>query len=430
MAHAARKKKVYIVFGEDHLHEGQIKIVNHARLLGEVILGILSNKAIASHKRVPTTTLEQRMLVANSLSGISEVVVQDTASWTSNLRKYKPDYVLHGEDWENEFADKIRREVTDTLKDWGGELVKVPGTKARALSHGVATSQRLGALRRLIDLKDTVRVMEAHNGLTGLLAENTSVKLDSGVREFDAIWASSFTDSTAKGKPDTQAVDFTSRLNTIDQILDVTTKAIIVDGDNGGLSEHFYFFVRTLERLGVSAVVIEDKIGAKRNSLFGNEKQQNQDSVEEFCKKIRVGKKAQVTAEFMIIARVESLILGLGQEDALARAVSYVEAGADGIMIHSNAKEPGEILAFADKYRKMGMVAPLICAPTAYNQITEEELQRAGLKIVIYANHLIRSAYPAMLKTAELILKHGRSYEADEFCLPIKQILNLIPENG
>jgi phosphoenolpyruvate phosphomutase len=261
-----------------------------------------------------------------------------------------------------------------------------------------------------------------------LIVENTKVTdLEKKVKEFDGMWVSSLTDSTAKGKPDIEYVDITSRLNTIHHILEVTTKPIIVDGDTGGISEHFSLIVKSLERLGISAIIIEDKVGLKKNSLFGTEVEQRQDTIEDFSHKISSGKKAQVTNNFMVIARIESLILKKGVDDAIKRAKAYIGAGADAIMIHSKEKEPDEILEFCKRYNGMTNKVPLVAVPTTYNRITEKELSDAGVNIVIYGNHLLRSAYPAMVKTAETILKNGRSYEVDEFCMPIKNVLELIP---
>jgi phosphoenolpyruvate phosphomutase len=328
--------------------------------------------------------------------------------------------------------------VIDALAEWGGELVEIPYTAGisssqlnRALREiGTTPEIRMKKLRRLIEAKPLVRILEAHNGLTGLIIENTRVESDLGVREFDGMWLSSLTDSTAKGKPDIEAVDVTSRMNTINEIMEVTTKPMIFDGDTGGIIEHFVFTVRTLERLGVSAVIIEDKIGLKKNSLFGTEVVQTQDTIDNFADKIAAGKKARVTDDFMIIARIESLILDKGQTDALARAAAYVDAGADGIMIHSKRPEPTEVLEFCREYSKLEYRVPLVVVPTTYCTITEDELSDAGVRIVIYGNHLLRSAYPAMLKTAESILEHGRCLEASQECTPVKEIITLIPPLG
>ena len=242
------------------------------------------------------------------------------------------------------------------------------------------------------------------------------------------MWVSSLCDSTAKGKPDIELVDMTSRFRTIDDVMEVTTKPIIFDGDTGGLTEHFVYTVRSLERMGVSAIIIEDKTGLKKNSLFGTEVEQTQDSIEHFCEKISAGKKVQLTDDFMIIARIESLILERGMDDALTRAHAYVEAGADGIMIHSRKKEPTEILEFCDKFRKNNKKTPIVVVPSSFNCITEAELSEHGVNIVIYANQLTRSAFPAMEKTAKDILKFHRAKEVDSRLMPIKDIISLIEE--
>jgi phosphoenolpyruvate phosphomutase len=428
-------KTVYVGMSSDVLHHGHIKIIEEARKLGEVIVGLLTDKAIASFKRLPLLSYEQRKKIIENIKGVKDVTPQETLDYVPNLKKLKPDYVVHGTDWRTGVQRETRERVIKALKEWGGELVEPEYTKGvsstqlinEMLEIGTTPGIRLKKLKKLLELKPLVRILEVHNGLTGRIVEKTKINEKNTVREFDGMWASSLTDSASKGKPDIELVDFTSRLQTIDQIFEVTTKPMIVDGDTGGLTEHFVYTVKTLERLGVSAVIIEDKIGPKRNSLFGTEVEQQQDTIENFSQKISAGKKAQVKDDFMIIARIESLILKKGLKDALKRAKAYTGAGADGIMIHSKEKEPKEILDFCGEYNKFEDKVPLIVVPSTYNAITEEELIKAGVKVVIYANHLLRSAYPAMVKTAESILKNHRSKEADELCLPIKEVLTLIP---
>jgi phosphoenolpyruvate phosphomutase / 2-hydroxyethylphosphonate cytidylyltransferase len=435
---AKRKTKiVYVGMCADLIHNKHIDTIAEARKLGEVVVGLLTDEAIASYKRVPFLHFDDRKKIIENIVGVKKVIPQLTLDYTQNLRLIKPDYVVHGEDWKTGVQQKTRNKVIKVLREWKGSLIEtkyVPGISSTQLinharGNGVTASHRCGQLRRLLEVKPITRIMEAHNGLTGLIVENTKIVHNGQVREFDGMWESSLTDATSKGKPDISAVDVSSRIHTIEQILEVTTKPIIVDGDSGGLPEHFIFTVKSLERLGVSAVIIEDKIGAKRNSLFGTESQtpQVQDDIDNFAKKINAGKKAQVTSDFMIIARIESLILKKGIDDALERAKAFIGAGADGIMIHSKDPDPTEIFKFCELYQKIKHKVPLVAVPTAYNQITEKKLEKRGVKIVIYANHLIRSAYPAMVKTAKLILKNGRSREADRLCLPIKEVISLIP---
>lgn len=433
---ANKNKIVYIGMCADYLHHGHINIIKEARKYGEVVIGLLTDKAIASYKRVPFLSFEQRKLIIENISGVKKVVPQTTLDYVRNLERIKPNFVVHGDDWKTGIQRETRQNVIDALKKWGGELIEPQYTKGVSstqlinltLKEGVSTSYRIKQLRRILSIKPIVRVLESHNGLTGLIAERTKIEKNGKILEFDAIWESSLTDSVSKGKPDISTVDVTSRLQTIEQILEVTTKPLIVDGDNGGLTEHFIYTVKSLERLGISAVIIEDKIGEKRNSLFGTDVKQRQDTMEEFCVKINAGKKAQVTDEFMIIARIESLILKMGMEDALARADAYIKAGSDGIMIHSKEETPDEVLDFCKKYKRIKYRVPLVVVPSTYNTIKESQLQKAGVRIVIYANQLLRSAYPAMVKTAESILKHGRAAEADKkYCLSINEVLKLIP---
>lgn len=417
------------------IHHGHLNIIKAAQQYGDLVIGLLTDKAIASYKRLPYLTYEQRKEIIENIKGVTKVVPQETLDYVPNLLALKPDYVIHGDDWKNGVQKETRQKVIDVLATWGGELIEVEYTKdisstsiINALKEIGTTPQiRMQRLKRLLNNKPIVRIMEAHNGLTGLIVENASVEQNGVKNEFDGIWLSSLTESTARARPDIEFVDLTSRIGTIHDISEVTTKPIIYDGDTGGIAEHFIFTVKTLERLGVSAIIIEDKIGLKKNSLFGNEVVQTQDDIENFARKISMGKKAQVTNDFMIIARIESLILKKGMEDALTRAKAFIEAGADGIMIHSSQKSPDEILQFCAEFRKFEKSAPLVVVPSTYNSIYEKDLAKAGANIVIYANHLLRAAYPAMVDVAKSILSNQRSLEADAICMPIKEIINLIP---
>ena len=425
-------KTVYIGMSADLVHPGHMNIIQEGAKLGDVVVGLLTDKAIASYKRLPYMKYEQRKAVIENIKGVVKVIPQDTLDYRPNLEQVKPDYVVHGDDWKEGVQAKTRQQVIDTLAQWGGELVEIPYTTGISSTQlnksikelGTTPDIRRSRLRRLIDAKPVVRIMEAHNALSGLIIEN--VKSDTGV-EYDGMWSSSLTDSTSKGKPDIEAVDVSTRINTINEIFEVTTKPMIYDADTGGIPEHFAFTVRTLERTGISAVIIEDKTGLKKNSLFGNEVAQTQDTIENFSQKIQAGKRAQITDDFMVIARIESLILEKGMEDALTRAKAYIEAGADGIMIHSRQKSPDEILEFCSKLRAHDANIPIVVVPTSFNEITAKELGEAGVNIVIYANHMLRAAYPGMMRTAKSILDHDRSHEAEGDLLSIKEILELIP---
>ena len=397
----------------------------------------MTDEAIGSYKRLPLIPYNQRKLIVENIKGVDEVISQVSLDYVPNLRKIKPDFVVHGDDWKTGVQKETRQRVIDVLKEWGGQLVEPGYTKGISSTEltntlkerGITPNRRLKSLRRLIDAKPISCFMEAHNGLTGLIIEKTSVQKGKQKKEFDGLWLSSLTVSTSKGKPDTEVVDFSSRFQTIEEILEVTTKPMIVDGDTGGKTEHFRFKVRTLERLGVSAIIIEDKIGEKRNSLFGTEVFQEQDSIDNFCDKIREGNRALVTDDFMIIARIESLILNNGMDDAITRAQAYIDAGADGIMIHSKEKDGKEIIEFCKIFKEFERRVPLVVVPSTFEHITEKEFKDLGVNIVIYGNHLLRSAYPSMVKTAESILKHDRCMEASkQYCMPIKEILTLIPE--
>lgn len=438
---SARLKKVenrvvYMSFSTDMLHSGHISIIKKAKRLGKLLIGVLSDEAVASYKRFPLLPFAEKKAMFENIAGVYRVVEQKTLSYKENLELYHPDFVVHGDDWKEGFQRPIRDEVTEILASYGGKLVEFPyandekyqALEKRARAELSLPDIRRARLKKAIAMKGTITAIEAHSGLTGLIAENTVVYQNGEAHQFDAMWISSLCDSTAKGKPDIELVDMTSRFRTIDDIMEVTTKPIIFDGDTGGLTEHFVYTVRTLERMGVSMIIIEDKTGLKKNSLFGTEVQQTQDSIPNFCAKIEAGKKAQKTKDFMICARIESLILEQGMADALERAFAFTKAGADAIMIHSRKKDPAEIFEFVEKYRKKEPTTPIVVVPTSFNTVTEGEFKARGVNVVIYANQLTRTGFPAMQNAAKLILEHHRAKECDDICMPFKDIIRLIPE--
>lgn len=429
-------KNVYMCFSTDMIHSGHIDIIRKAEKLGKLIIGVLSDEAIASFKRFPLMPFEERKVLFENITGVSRVVEQKELSYRNILYELKPDIVVHGDDWKEGFQKPIREEVIEVLNSYGGELVEFPYNKdARYDELEKQTRMQLGMpdyrrgrLKKLISMKGLVTAIEAHSGITGLIAEKTTVLQDGKTYQFDAMWISSLCDSTAKGKPDIELVDMTSRFRTIDDIMEVTTKPIIFDGDTGGLTEHFVYTVRSLERMGVSMIIIEDKTGLKKNSLFGTEVKQTQDSIESFSAKITAGKKAQKTKDFMICARIESLILEQGMEDALTRAFAFVNAGADAIMIHSRKKDPSEIKEFISKFREKDKATPIVIVPTSFNTVYEDEWKEIGANVVIYANQLTRTGFPAMQNAAKTILENHRAKECDDTCMSIKDIITLIPE--
>ena len=427
---------VYMGFSSDIIHSGHIAIIKKAAKIGKLIIGVLTDEAICSYKRYPILSFNERMEMFESLKEVYHVVPQETLSYKENLLKYKPSFLVHGDDWAQGNQKPIRDEAIATLAEYGGKLIEFPYSaedkykilEKRSKANLSLPDIRRPRLKKALALKGLITALEAHSGITGLIAEQTSVSIEGKEHQFDAMWISSLCDSTAKGKPDIELVDMTSRFRTIDDIMEVTTKPIIFDGDTGGLLEHFVYTVKTLERMGVSMIIIEDKTGLKKNSLFGTEVSQTQADIDEFAGKIRAGKAAQKTKEFMICARIESLILEKGMEDALVRAKAFTKAGADAIMIHSRKESAEEIFTFAEKFRKEDTTTPLVVVPTSFNSVREEEFKAAGINIVIYANQLTRSSFPAMKNAAELILKNHRAKECDEICMPIKEIINLIPE--
>lgn len=435
--HKAESKTVYMCFSTDIVHSGHIAIIKRAQKLGKLIIGVLSDEAVLSYKRFPLLPYAERKVIFENIAGVYKVVEQKTVSYKENIEKFKPAYVVHGDDWVTGFQKPIRDEVILCLSEYGGQLVEFPysndekyiALEKRTRAELSLPDMRRSRLKKLIELKGTVTAIEAHSGITGLIAEKTVVYQNGETRQFDAMWVSSLCDSTAKGKPDIELVDMTSRFRTIDDIMEVTTKPIIFDGDTGGLTEHFVYTVRSLERMGVSMVIIEDKTGLKKNSLFGTEAAQTQADIKEFADKISAGKKAQKTSDFMICARIESLILERGMDDALKRAFAFTEAGADAVMIHSRKKEPAEIFEFVKNFRAKDSRTPIVVVPTSFNSVTEEEFKNIGVNVVIYANQLTRTGFPAMQGAAKMILENHRAKECDEVCMPIKDIITLIPED-
>ena len=429
-------KKVYTCFCTDFIHDGHLNIIREAQKYGEVIVGILTDKAMIKFNKFPTATFEERIEIVKNIKGVSKIVIQNDVMYDKIIEEIKPDYVIHGDNWCSGPMKAIRDNVLNLMEKFGGKVIDVPYTTSENVMLLDAKNElkrsmpeyRRKRLKNLLNLRDIVKAIEVHNGLTGLIAEKTIVENNGELDQFDAMWISSLCDSTAKGKPDIELVDMTSRFRTIYDVMEVTTKPIIFDGDTGGHIEHFIYTVRTLERMGVSAVIIEDKIGLKKNSLLGTDVEQTQDTIEHFCEKIQAGKRVQITDDFMIIARIESLILEKGMEDALSRAHAYVRAGADGIMIHSRKEDPKEILEFCDKFRETNKNIPIVVVPTSFSIITEAELTQHGVNIVIYANQLTRAAFPAMESVAKDILKYHRAKEVDDRLMPIKQILSLIDE--
>ncbi|SER92048.1 phosphoenolpyruvate mutase [Lachnobacterium bovis] len=428
-------RTVYLVFSADILHEGHIELIKKAKKLGRVIIGVLSDEVVATYKRFPLVPIEERRAIFESISGVYKVVDQETLSYKDNLLKYRPDIVVHGDDWKEGFQKPIRDEVVTILASYGGRLVEYPYSnrerykviEERTRRELSLPDFRRARLKKILEMKGFATALEAHSGITGLIVEQTKIFSNGGVKQFDAMWVSSLCDSTAKGKPDIELVDMTSRYRTIDDIMEVTTKPIIFDGDTGGLTEHFVYTVRSLERMGVSMIIIEDKTGLKKNSLFGTEVEQTQAPIDEFCAKIKAGKEAQKTSDFMICARIESLILEKGLDDALKRAFAFVRAGADAIMIHSRKKDPTEIFEFLKAFREKDSITPIVLVPTSFNTVYEDEFKERGANIVIYANQLTRTGFPAMKDAAETILRNSRAKECDDKCMSIKEIINLIP---
>lgn len=428
-------KKVYIGMSADVFHHGHVNIISEARKYGDVIVGLLNDRAVAAHKRLPYLSWENRKKIIENIKGVSEVFEQSEWDYSPSILKYKPDFMIHGNDWLEGPLAPYRKLAIKALKSYGGKLIEIEYTKDVSSTElslkekiiGTTPDIRKATLKRLLNAKDITRIMEAHNPLSALILENLTVSKDKKIYQFDGFWSSSLTDSTSQGKPDIEALEINNRLTNINNIFDVTTKPLIMDADTGGKIEHFELNVRSMERLGISAVIIEDKKGLKKNSLFGNEVRQEQEDKDYFAEKIKAGRSSRISENFMVIARIESLILDKGIDDAIDRANTYIDAGVDGIMIHSRKDTADEIFEFSKIFRKNHKTIPLVSVPSTYNKVTEEELAKNGFNIVIYANQMLRAAYPAMYKVAESILKNGRSFEVDKDLIKIKKILELIP---
>ncbi len=428
------KKKVYVGLSADIIHEGHINILKKASSFGDVIVGLLTDDAISSYKNIPYLDYKRRKIIIQNIQYVKKVIPQNTLDYVSNLEILKPDFVVHGDDWKTGVQKKTRDRVIKTLKKWSGKLIEPKYTKDisstiiknKILEVAANPENRISRLKRLLASKDIVRILESHNSLTGLIIENIKVTKKKVNIEFDGMWSSSLTDSATKGKPDNSSVDFSSRISSLNDMMDVTTKPLVFDADNGGQLEHLPFLVRSLERSGVSAIIMEDKIGLKKNSLFKNQKDTKQDKPELFAKKIKKICNSRSSNDFLFIARIESFILGKGLNDALKRAEIYAKAGADAILIHSKEKTPNEIFSFAKKFKKNKNFIPLVAVPSTYSKVYEKDLIKNGFKLVIYANQLLRAAYPAMEFAAKKILENGRSFEIENKIVPIKKIINLI----
>ena len=428
-----KNKLVYVGLSADILHEGHINIIQTAKKFGDVIVGLLTDQAIASYKNIPQLSYKQREIILKNIKFIKKVIPQKTLDYTHNLNLIRPDFVVHGDDWKNGIQKPIRLKVIKTLKKWGGKLIEPKYTKnisstiiKKKISETIYPESRVSRLKRLFNSKDIVRILESHNALTGLIIDKIDIKKNKKTIEFDGMWSSSLTDSATKGLPDNSSLSFSARISSLNDMMDVTTKPLVFDADNGGPIEHLTFLVRSLERTGASAIIMEDKVGLKKNSLFKNQKGTKQDKPKLFAKKIMKICKSRQSKDFMVIARIESFIVGKGLNDALKRAEIYSKAGADAILIHSKKKTPVEIFSFAKEFKKSKNFIPLVSVPSTYSSVYERDLIKNGFKLVIYANQLLRAAYPAMQNTAKTILKNSRAFEADKKIIPIKEIINLI----
>jgi phosphoenolpyruvate phosphomutase len=418
----------------DILHEGHLNILRIASNYGKVIVGLLTDSAIIQYKNLPFFDYDQRFKIVCNLKLVDEVIPQDSWNYKLILNAIKPNFFVHGDDWKIGVQAKIRLDVIKELKKWNGKLIEPKyfknvskiSHKKKILYLGITPDQRKLQLKRLLKVKKIIRIMESHSALSSLIVENININKNGKASQFDGIWSSSLTDSTLRGKPDNQSVDYSQRINSLNDTIDTSLKPIIFDGDNGGRMEHLRYLVKNLEKIGVSALVLEDKKGLKINSLFQDQSKSSQDSIKEFSKKIKIVVNSRISKDFMIIARIESLILGKTLKDAINRAEQYSKAGADAILIHSKKNHPKEIFNFAKIFKKSKFFKPMIAIPSTYSKTYEKELINNGFQIVIYANHLLRASYQAMYQTAQKILINQRSFESENTITPINKIISLI----
>jgi phosphoenolpyruvate phosphomutase len=428
-----KNKTIYVPLAVDILHSAHINILKKAKKYGKVIVGLLTDSAIAEYKKFPLITYNERYKILEGIKYIDQIVEQNNWDYSINIKKYKPNFFIHGDDWKTGIQKNHRKKVINALKKINSKLIEVPFSRnisSSEIKHKMiklsSPINRVSKLKRLLNAKKIVRILESHNALTGLIIEKTNIIKNKKIIEFDGMWSSSLTDSATKGLPDNSSLSFSSRISSLNDIMDVTSKPLVFDADNGGQIEHLAFLIRSLERSGVSAIIMEDKVGLKKNSLFKNQTGAKQDKPQLFAKKIKKICNSRQSQDFMVIARIESFILGKGLKDALNRAEVYSKAGADAILIHSKEKTTAEIFSFAKEFKKSKNFIPLVSVPSTYSKVYEKNLIRNGFKLVIYANQLLRAAYPAMQNTAKTILKNKRAFEADKKIIPIKEIINLI----
>ena len=429
-----QKKTVYVPLAVDFIHSGHLNIINIAKKYGKVTIGLLTDEAISQYKRLPILSYKERLKIVSNLKNVNEVIAQSDWDYTETILKLKPDYFVHGDDWRKGVQKHARAKVIKTLKKHSGKLIEPKYTKnisssfiRRKVYENLTPNLRISILKRLIDSKRFIRVIEAHNPLSALIGEKANYLKRNVTREFDCLWSSSLADSLTRGKPDNQSVDYSTRISGLNEIFDVTTKPIIFDGDNGGEMHHIPYLIKTLERLGTSAIAIEDKIGVKQNSLFSDQSSSKQDSIKDFCKKIKLIQKTKKSEDFMLIARIESLIMKKGLNDALKRAEAYSKAGCDMILIHSKSNDTDELFKFSNRFKKSKYFKPLVCVPSTYSHVKERDLIKNHFSIVIYANQLLRSIYPSMVETTLSILKNQRAKESEKKLMRVKEIISLIP---
>ncbi len=412
---AAPDKTVYVGMSADLVHPGHINLLREAASLGRVTVGLLTDRAISSYKRMPFLTFEQRRAVIEHIAFVTAVVPQDTLDYTDNLRLLRPDFVVHGDDWRNGVQAQTRRRVLDVLREWGGTLVEPPYTEGisstalrmAAMDIGFAPGVRQRRLRRMLDCKPLVRVMQAHDGLSAHIVDRLEETTQGAPREYDAIWVDSLAGAPIRGKPDPLPFDLSSRLVTLHEILDATTKPLICNAGGAGHAAGVTAAVRTLERIGVSAIVIDTEVTDRRAVPAMAASAPPQDDMAAFIREIAAARDARVTPDFMIIARINDRTRDCGADRMMARAAAGVDAGADAVMCDSDPVNPDGIFDLCRRYRRLMNGHPLLVGLSGTEGLQEHDLASAGASMVVYTDTLLRAAREAMISAASQVLSCG-----------------------
>jgi len=424
----ASEKTVYVGMVGDMLHVGHINILKTAARLGRVTVGVLTDRAVVGYKRLPLLAFEDRVRVVESIADVAAVVPQKTLSYVENLRALRPDYVVHGDDWRyGDQVSRARAEVIATLGEWGGELVEVAYTKGisstaihrSGAADALFSGTRQGRLRRLLAAKPTLRIVEAHSGLSAKIA--AEVRGPDGATGFDAVWQSGLTDAIHRGKSDGGAVDRGRRLQAVEEILDAGPLPLIYDGRAAGRPETVFDLTRALDKAGVSALCLGDRSDPDRT---GPEM-----SPAETVAQIEAVRAACPTGAVMAISRIVVAAPGNGGsgalDRALDRALALLEAGSDAVMFDSAADTAEPILDIAARLRRQRRDVPLFAAQSDRWGAPIHRFENAGIDAVVYETHLLRATVAPMRRAATALLAEGTGPAPD--LTPLPELRGLFP---